>query len=271
VNALANSFLDRIVERRARDLAAEFGDLAAADRERLACCGRPVRDFTAALVAGEKVSIVAEVKKASPSEGAIAPDIEASKQALSYQRGGAAAISVLTEPSAFGGSFSDLSDVADAVSVPVLAKDFVVDPVQVFAARGHGADAVLLMVSVLGTGLPEFMDLAATLGMAAVVEVVDEAELQLARSAGATLVAVNSRDLRTLDVDRAASLAIVRVAASLGMVTVAASGVRSAADVAEAADAGADAVLVGTSLMRAPVPEDVLIELTGVARRPAKV
>ena len=110
------------------------------------------------------VAVIAEVKKSSPSEGAIAPDCEASKQALHYQDGGAAAISVLTEPEYFGGSFTDLSDVADAVDVPVLCKDFVVDPVQLFVARGHGADAVLLMVSVLGDSVAEYVDFATRSG-----------------------------------------------------------------------------------------------------------
>ena len=129
--------------------------------------------------------MIAEVKKSSPSVGAIALDCDASKQALHYQDGGAAAISVLTEPEYFGGSFTDLSDVADAVDVPVLCKDFVVDPVQLFVARGHGADAVLLMVSVLGDSVAEYADVATTLGLHALVEVVDEAELEVALSAGA--------------------------------------------------------------------------------------
>ncbi len=143
-------FLEDMVARRTRRIHAEYGELSAADRERLASCARAPRDFAAALTGRLDVAVIAEVKKASPSEGPIATDCEASKQALHYQDGGAAAISVLTEPESFGGSFADLSDVADAVDVPVLAKDFVVDPVQLFVARGHGADSVLLMVSVLG-------------------------------------------------------------------------------------------------------------------------
>lgn len=260
------SFLDDMVARRTARIADEYGHLAPADRERLACCARDPRPFAAALTDRTDVAVIAEVKKASPSEGPIAADCEASKQALHYQDGGAAAISVLTEPESFGGSFADLSDVADAVEIPVLCKDFVVDPVQLFVARGHGADAVLLMTSVLGTEIGSYLDLARTLGLEALVEVHDAAELQIARRAGATLVGVNSRDLYSLDVDPIRARQIVRAAADAGMAVVAESGTRTRSDVEAASAAGADAVLVGTTLMRAPFPEDVLEELTGVPK-----
>ena len=260
------SFLTDMIERRRADVERRFGVLAAADLERLACCARPVRDFRAALTARADVAVIAEVKKASPSAGPIAPDIEASTQALHYQEGGAAAISVLTEPSGFGGSFTDLSDVADAVDVPVLCKDFVVDPVQLFAARGHGADAILLMVSVLGEEVGSYLDTASTLGLTGLVEVHDEDELAVALGAGATVVGVNGRDLRDLSIDRVRALAVVRLASEAGVTVVAESGVRARADVARSAEAGADAVLVGETLMRAGFPEDVVSELTGVAK-----
>lgn len=261
------TFLDDITADRKVTLAREFGDLAAADRERLACCGRPPRDFVAALRERPDVAVIAEVKRSSPSLGDIAPDVEASKQACAYEAGGAAAISVLTEPSRFGGRFSDLSDVADAVGVPVLCKDFVVDPVQLFVARGHGADAVLLMVSVLGESLAEYVDLAATLGLAALVEVHSMPELDLAWKAGARLVGVNSRDLRDLTVNLERARLVVAEAARIDMTVVAESGMRSRADIEAAAAAGADAVLVGTQLMLAQFPEDVLEKLTGVRKR----
>lgn len=175
---------------------------------------------------------------------------------------------MLTEPDYFGGGFADLSDVADAVDVPVLCKDFVVDPVQLFVARGHGADAVLLMVSVLGDTIGEFVDGAGTLGLTPLVEVVNAGELDNALATGARTIAVNSRDLHTLKVDAKASHAVVRAARDAGAVVVAASGTASRADVEAAAHAGAHAVLVGTALMRSACPEDVLMELTGVARRP---
>ena len=263
---MANFLADMIVRRKAR-IAAEYGDLTPADRERLACCARPVRDFASVLRDRADVAVIAEVKKASPSAGPITPFCEASKQALHYQDGGAAAISVLTEPESFGGSFSDLSDVADAVDVPVLCKDFVVDAAQLFVARGHGADAVLLMVSVLGAQTAEYVDLARTLGLQPLVEVISAAELAIARKAGAQVIAVNSRDLHTLAVDRVAATSLVHDAAETGAIVVMASGTHSREDVASAASAGADAVLVGEALMREAFPEDLLEELTGVARR----
>jgi len=267
MSATATSFLDRIVEARRAEIAETWGLLAAADLERLACCAREPRDFEAALRDGASVAVVAEVKKASPSAGPIAPDVEASKQAVQYEAGGASAISVLTEPSVFLGSFTDLSDVADAVSLPVLCKDFVVEPVQLFVARGHCADAVLLMVSVLGERIAEYLDLASTLRLQCLVEVVSLDELEIALKAGATLVGVNTRDLHTLKVDVAAAAPVVAQAKRYGMTVVQASGVRRRADVEIAAAAGADAVLVGETLMRSAFPEDALAELTGVPKR----
>lgn len=260
------SFLEDMIAQRRERIAEEFGELAPADRERLACCARPPRDFVGALSTRTDVAVIAEVKRSSPSLGPIAPDIEASKQACAYEAGGAAAISVLTEPRYFGGDFGDLSDVADAVGVPVLCKDFVVDPLQLFVARGNGADAVLLMVSVLGGGIAEYVDLALTLGLAPLVEVHTMAELDVAWNAGARLVGVNSRDLRTLDVDLERARRVVAEARRIDLTVVAESGVRSRADVEASAEAGADAVLVGTTLMKARFPEDVLDQLTGVRK-----
>jgi len=262
------SFLATMIEQRKARIAAEYGALSPADCERLACCSRSVRDFAAALRDRADVAVIAEVKKASPSEGPIAPECEASKQALHYQDGGAAAISVLTEPERFGGSFTDLSDVADAVDVPVLCKDFVVDPVQLFVARGHGADAVLLMVSVLGSDTAEYLDISKTLGLTPLVEVIDADELHVALAAGAETIAVNSRNLHTLAVDTSAAHGVVGEARERGAIVVAASGTSRRTDVEAAAEAGAHAVLVGTALMRSAFPEDILMELTGVARRP---
>lgn len=259
-------FLAEMTALRRERLTRDFGDLAAADRERLACCARPPRDFRAAVAGGPAVAVIAEVKRSSPSAGEIAPCVDAAKQALIYEACGAAAISVVTEPDRFGGSFTDLSDVADGVGVPVLAKDFVVDPLQLFVARGHGADAVLLIVALLGEELTDYLDLAATLGLTPLVEVHDAEELEVAERAGARLVGVNSRNLHTLEVDVAAALKVVWLAKLEGFGVVAESGLRTHADVITAADAGADAVLVGTALMEARFPEDVLEQLTGVGK-----
>ncbi|MDP2181645.1 MAG: indole-3-glycerol phosphate synthase TrpC [Actinomycetota bacterium] len=261
-----SDFLEVMMARRRDRIQAEYGDLSPADRERLVCCARPVRDFAAALRDRADIAVIAEIKKASPSAGPIAPDCEASKQALHYQRGGAAAVSVLTEPESFGGSFADLSDVADAVDLPVLCKDFIVDPVQLFVARGHGADAVLLMVSVLGHMTRDYADIAETLGLTPVVEIATSEELTIALGVRSGVVAVNSRDLRTLEVDPERACGVLEAAQRFDLTLVAASGVKDRADVEAAARAGADAVLVGETLMRSPFPEEVLEELTGVAR-----
>lgn len=261
------TFLETIMGKRYERIRAEYGELSSADRERLACCARAPRDFAAALRERLDVAVIAEVKKASPSAGPIAPECEASKQALHYQDGGAAAISVLTEPEYFGGSWTDLSDVADAVDVPVLCKDFIVDPVQLFVARGHGADAVLLMVSVLGHMTRDFADIAETLGMTPLVEIAKPEELAIALGVRSGVIAVNSRDLHTLEVDPARAHRLIEDAQQFDLTIVAASGVKTRADVEAAAEAGAHAVLVGETLMRAPFPEDVLGELTGVLRR----
>ncbi len=259
-----SGFLEEMVVRRTERMGRESGAMTSADLERLAASGRPPRDLVAAVSTGDDVAVIAEVKKASPSAGPIAPECDAAEQALRYQDGGAAAISVLTEPESFGGSFTDLADVAASVDLPVLCKDFVVDPSQLFMARGRGADAVLLMVSVLGESLAEYMDLAATLRMQPLVEVTDVEELRAALRAGASLVAVNSRDLRTLEVDAARAREVVAEAASVCEAVVLASGTKGRPEVEAAAEAGADAVLVGEALMRASSPKALLKELTGV-------
>lgn len=261
-----SNFLEIVMSRRRERILADYGSLSGADRERLACCSRPPRDFEAALRDRADVAVIAEVKKASPSAGPIAPECEASKQALHYQHGGAAAISVLTEPEFFGGSYTDLSDVADAVDLPVLCKDFVVDPLQLYAARGHGADAILLMVSVLGHMTRDYADIAETLGLTPVVEVISVDELTIALGVRSGVVAINNRDLRTLTVDSAAVDEVFEEASRFELTLVSASGVRSREDVERAAERGSSAVLVGETLMRAPFPEEMVEELTGVAR-----
>ena len=260
------SALETIVARRRDRVLAEFGHLTQADREDLARGGRVVRDFAAAIGDRSDVAVIAEVKKASPSAGPIAPACDASAQALAYEAGGAAAVSVLTEPDFFGGSYDDLADVAGAVGLPVLAKDFVVDPVQIHVARGRGADAVLLMVSVLGHLTRDFARIAVTLGMTPLVEIASEEELAIALGVRAGVIAVNARDFRTLKVDPVAQRELLADARRYGVTIVAASGVACRADVERAAAAGAGTVLVGELLMRASDPRSALGELTGVPR-----
>jgi indole-3-glycerol phosphate synthase len=216
--------------------------------QRLAAA-EPPRGFAAALT-GEEVAIIAEIKRASPATGPLDPDLNAARLAKAYAEGGAAAISVLTEPDHFGGSLEDL-EAGRAAGLPVLRKDFVLDELQVLESRAVGADAVLLIVKALGGELDGLVAVTETLGMDALVEVHDEAELERAVDVGARLIGVNHRNLDTFEVDpdRTAKLAgLVPPEAVL----VALSGVTDRAGIKALAEAGAAAVLVGESLVRAP-------------------
>ena len=213
----------------------------------------PTRPFRAAL-GTDGLSVIAEVKRRSPSKGDLAPDLDPAVLAKDYETGGAACLSVLTDERWFGGSAADLAAARGAVQLPVLRKDFTVAEADVCDARIMGADAVLLIVAALDDAeLTAFGQLAADLDMAALVEVHDEAELDRALGAGADLVGVNQRDLRTFEVDqeRAVSLA-ARMPASV--VKVAESGVRDGHDASTLRAAGYDAVLVGESLVTSADP-----------------
>ncbi len=264
------SFLETMIEQRTARVRADFGTLFLGEMQSLAACGREsllYADLYSLLREREDVAVIAEVKKSSPSEGVLSAECDPAARARQYQRGGAAAISVLTEPEIFNGSFADLTDVVDTVRVPVLCKDFVVDPVQLYMARASGADAVLLMVSVLGERLPEYMDLALQLRIGYVVEVADLDELDIASALGARAIGVNARDFTTLALDRERQLAVVKEASTCcEALVIAASGIRNRADVEAAASAGADVVLVGETLMRSPDPAETLKALTGVRK-----
>lgn len=262
------NFLDTVVECRKARLKAEFGSLTQDQLEGRLRPERSHRPFEDVEIvrALEDICVIAEVKKASPSAGAIAPDCVAAEQAFRYRRGGACGISVLTEPEYFGGSFADLEAVAAVTELPLLCKDFVVDPIQLYIAQASGADGVLLMASVLGAELGRYIELARSIGLGPLIEVIDLDELDMACGLGARAVAVNARDLRTLEVDTAHQMLVLEEASECGVVVVAASGIRTRVDVEAAAAAGADAVLVGETLMRSPTPEDVLADLTGVRK-----
>jgi indole-3-glycerol phosphate synthase len=227
--------------------------------------GPEVRDFAGALRssgADDAMRIIAEVKRSSPSAGRIAEG-DAGGRAAAYQRGGAAALSVLTETKHFGGTLEDLVAARAATDLPILRKDFIVDVSQVVEARSAGADAVLLIAAALQP--PELRDLsvaAAELGLAALVETHSPQDVDRAMAAGARIVGVNSRDLETLEVDLERALAAI-AEVPRGVIRVLESGVSSRDDVLRAADAGADAVLVGEALMRSSRPEAKLRELLG--------
>ncbi len=207
----------------------------------------------------EGIAVIAEIKRASPAKGPLDLDLNAAEVARAYAAGGAAALSVLTEPVSFRGSMEDL-EAARGAGLPVLRKDFILDPYQLLESRAAGADAVLLIVRALGEDLASLLRQAGALGLDALVEVHDEADLERALAAGATLVGVNHRDLETFEVipDQTAKLAALVPAA---VTLVALSGVSAREEVAALDAAGADAVLVGESLVTAPDPEGKLREL----------
>jgi indole-3-glycerol phosphate synthase len=211
------------------------------------------------------VSVIAELKRRSPSAGIIRGDLDPAERVALYAASGAAAISVLTNGPHFGGSMEDLRTAADNCSLPVLRKDFILDEVQILEARTSGASAVLLIVRVLGARLKSLLSYAAGVGLEALVEVHTEGELDLALQSGAEIVGVNSRDLDTfaIDVDAAWKL-LGQVPAD--RVAVAESGIRDQSQVCRVADAGADAILVGTALSGSEAPERLLRELSSVPR-----
>ncbi|MDQ7028351.1 MAG: indole-3-glycerol phosphate synthase TrpC [Ardenticatenia bacterium] len=218
-------------------------------RAEAAIAPRP-RDLEAALQA-PGVALIAEVKRASPSKGLLRHQFDPVELATVYEANGAAAISVLTDQHFFQGNVDHLRAVRRAVSVPVLRKDFILDPYQVYEARAAGADAVLLIVAVLGdTTLAHLHALARELGMAVLVEVHNENELERALSISPTLIGINNRDLRTFHVDLNTTARLCPLIPA-GTLVVAESGIHSAADVRHLAEMGVDAILVGEAIVRA--------------------
>jgi indole-3-glycerol phosphate synthase len=227
------------------------------------------RDGLAPLRDGPGVSVIAEVKRSSPSQGLLATISDPAQLATAYEHGGAAAVSVLTEERRFGGSLRDLEAVRAAVDLPVLRKDFVVTSYQLWEARAAGADLVLLIVSALDQpALVSLVERANSLGLTALVEVHDFEEAARAVDAGAQLVGVNARNLRTLEIDRGAFEAVLpHLPAEI--VTVAESGIRGPHDLLAYAHAGADAVLVGQSLVTGNDPRTAVADLVAAGAHPA--
>src|SRR5829696_4078640 len=262
------SFLARAVAD-ARSDAERRAERLPLDQLRAAAAGVPAaRGLAAAARRGPHgPRVIAEVKRRSPSKGDIRVDLDPAALASAYAAGGAAAVSVLTEPHHFAGSPDDLLAVRSAVGLPVLRKDFVTTGYQVWEARAWGADAVLLIVAALDPhALRDLLEETAEAGLDALVEVHTVAEAEIAAAAGASLVGVNARDLATLAVDPS-RLAEVRRSVPAGTVLVAESGIRDRAGVQAAADAGADAVLVGETLVRANDPAAAVRDLLAVPTR----
>ena len=247
-----NDIMARIVAKKREDLARLPQPLEAWERE--AALRLPARrDFRAALAAGAP-AIIAEIKKASPSKGVLSHDFDPARIALAYQSGGAAALSVLTDEAFFQGSLADLQAARAAVSLPVLRKDFTIDPAQILEAAAHGADAILLIAAILSARqIRDFRETAARYRISALVEVHNRPELDAAIDAGADLIGVNNRNLATFEVTLATSLALAEHMPP-GALLVSESGIRHAADIVRLRAAGFHAFLVGEHLMKSPDP-----------------
>ncbi|HET6440125.1 MAG TPA: indole-3-glycerol phosphate synthase TrpC [Anaeromyxobacter sp.] len=258
------SFLEQILARKRTEVDGRRAVLP--DEELLArlADAPPPRSFASALSPrGGPLRIIAEVKRRSPSAGAIDAGLDAPSMARRYAAAGAAAVSVLTDGPGFGGSLDDLRSVRAAVKVPLLRKDFVLDRYQLLEARAVGADAALLIVAALDPdSLRQLIAGCGSLGLTALVEVHDEAEAEAALAAGARVVGVNNRDLRTFAVDLATSERILP-ALPADVLAVAESGVRSPADARRLRRAGAANLLVGEALVRAADPARLLAEFAG--------
>lgn len=256
--------LDSIIAGVRDDLAERVRARSLADVTRDADAAPPARDALAAFHAARdarRIAVISEVKRSSPSKGALAQIPDPAALAAQYADGGATAISVLTEQRRFGGSLADLDAVRAAVDIPVLRKDFMVEPYQFFEARAHGADLVLLIVAALDDAqLRDFAALTRELGMTALVEVHDAAEAERALAVDAQLLGVNARNLKTLDVHPEVFGAIAATL-SAHVVKVAESGISGPADAARYAREGAQALLIGEALVKNGDPQQGLADI----------
>jgi indole-3-glycerol phosphate synthase len=261
----APNTLDPIIEQTRRDVATRaratpLPALRRAAEERLR--SDPPRDFAAAL-RGPEMAIIAEHKRSSPSAGVIRDDLVLEDVVTAYERGGAAALSVLTETHSFAGRLDDLAAARAAARLPILRKDFIVDSYQVVESAAAGADAILLIVAALpAADLARLHAEAVALGLAVLVEVHDRGELDVAAQAGPTIIGVNNRDLTSLRVDTERTFELLD-AMPTGAVIVSESGWRTRAELERLAAASVDAVLIGEALMRAPDVEAACRALAG--------
>jgi indole-3-glycerol phosphate synthase len=261
--------LDDIVAGVREDLAVREAATPLAEVKERAARVSGAIDCVSRLRVEDAVTVIAEVKRSSPSKGALATITDPAALAAEYEKGGATVISVLTEQRKFNGSLADLDSVRAAVDIPVLRKDFVVTPYQVWEARAHGADLVLLIVAALEqTVLTSLVERVHSLGMTALVEVHDTEEVMRAVDAGARVIGVNARNLKTLEVDRG-TFARVAPAIPTDVVKIAESGVRGPHDVMDYARAGADAVLVGEALVTDDAPRQSVADLVAAGAHPS--
>jgi indole-3-glycerol phosphate synthase len=254
--------LDKIVETKRREVARRKETIPLRALEKMISEMPSTRDFRKAIRTGE-CTIIAEVKRRSPSRGLLRADFDPVRIARGYESHGAAAVSVLTDETFFGGSDADLSAVARAVSLPVLRKEFIIDPYQIHETRAIGADALLLIAAILTGGqLREYRELAASLGLAALVEVHDGTELEKALGAGAEIIGINNRDLQTFRTDMKTTLAVAPLIPK-DRIAVSESGIRNRQDIETLTKAGIRAFLIGETLIAAPEIGPKLKELLG--------
>ena len=262
------SVLNEILEGVRTDLAARQRHTPLERLKEIAQRAASPRDALAAL-SGQDVAVIAEVKRASPSKGTMAAIDDPAALAGEYQAGGASVISVLTEPRHFGGSLEDLAAVRERVAVPVLRKDFVVSSYQLWEARAHGADMVLLIVAVLEqNALVSLVERAMSIGLVPLIEVHTDAEVVRAVEAGAKVIGVNARDLTTLEVDRGLFARLAPLIPG-DVIKIAESGIRGPRDLFAYAAAGANAVLVGESLVTGKDPRSAVADLVTAGSHPA--
>jgi indole-3-glycerol phosphate synthase len=262
------SVLNEILDGVRADLAARQQEVTLDQLKDMAGRAPSPKDAMAVLK-GEDVAVIAEVKRASPSKGAMAAIADPAALATDYEAGGASVISVLTEQRRFAGSIADLAAVRAAVQVPVLRKDFVVSSYQLWEARAHGADMVLLIVAALEqNALVSLVERAVSIGLIPLVEVHADEEVERALEAGAKIIGVNARDLATLEVDRTV---FARLAPQIpdGVLKIAESGIRGPHDLLAYAASGADAVLVGESLVTGKDPRSAVADLVTAGSHPA--
>ena len=257
------SILDTIVSHKYKELKQDqrllpFVELSAKLRN-----PPPTRDFRSALATPNRVNLIAEVKKKSPSKGVLRQDFDPVAIARTYAKAGGSAVSVLTDPQFFDGHLTHLTEIRRAVDLPLLRKDFTIDPYQIYQARLAGADAILLIVAILTLAqLREFIQIAKMLNLASLVEVHTEEELEFALQADAEIIGVNNRNLETFQTDIATTFRMIK-SIPADKIVVSESGIYTHGDVEALQEAGVNAILVGESLMRSPDIERKIKELLG--------
>lgn len=242
--------LDKIIETKREEVARLKKEFTVAQLKEMTAGFKPCRDFTAALASGT-CNIIAEVKCASPSRGRLVEDFDPVKIAGIYEKNGAAAISVLTDEKYFAGHREYLTQIKQNVKLPLLRKDFIIDMIQIFEARAIGADAVLLIVRVLGKDIIHFISLSGELGLSCLVEVHTKNELEIALEAGAQIIGINNRDLDTFITDIETSRRLKGMIPE-GKIVVAESGIKERRDIEMLSQSGINAFLIGEHLVTAP-------------------